>query len=342
MAGWNLKQGLITEYNASEDRIWSLFNFVFSESSRKRNTYKFGLVKSLLDNAFNGVETEQGIYYTYRDLFARFAENYWNLVVKYDLRQMRKDGKSEYSKIETIIKAAVGENAILSSLDFCSIQEDTQNAIIKNVTNECKKCVIGALYEDFEGVIYSFDLRGEGLFLNRCVHEFMLRHKAELENLNYYSWARFLEQINDDNALIRVIEKLELSTPRRKDLSVYREILRKEFEENTCFYCGRKLHTAIHVDHFIPWTFVKDDKIWNFVLACPTCNEKKNNKVPSRDYLVRLEKRNSIIRTKPIALVQNDFCGYTDDLVIRMWEYAKKSGIKEYKKLMKPQINTLM
>ncbi len=42
----------ITEYDVSEDRIWSLFNYVFSNSSRKRNTYKFGLVKSLLDNVF--------------------------------------------------------------------------------------------------------------------------------------------------------------------------------------------------------------------------------------------------------------------------------------------------
>lgn len=54
MAGWNLKCGSITEYYPNEDRIWSLFNYVFSDSSRKRNTYKFGLIKSLLDNAFNG------------------------------------------------------------------------------------------------------------------------------------------------------------------------------------------------------------------------------------------------------------------------------------------------
>ena len=54
MAGWNLKCGSITEYYPNEDGIWSLFNYVFSDSSRKRNTYKFGLIKSLLDNAFNG------------------------------------------------------------------------------------------------------------------------------------------------------------------------------------------------------------------------------------------------------------------------------------------------
>lgn len=54
MAGWDLKSGAITEYEVSEERIWSLFNYVFSDASKKRNSYKFGLVKSLLDNVFNG------------------------------------------------------------------------------------------------------------------------------------------------------------------------------------------------------------------------------------------------------------------------------------------------
>ena len=30
MAGWDLKNGSITEYNVSEDRIWSLFNYVLN------------------------------------------------------------------------------------------------------------------------------------------------------------------------------------------------------------------------------------------------------------------------------------------------------------------------
>lgn len=301
MAGWKLKRGSITEYAVSEDRLWSLFNYVFSDSSKKRNSYKFGLIKSLLDSVFNGTEGENGVYYSYEELFTRFAENYWNLVVKYDLRQMRKDGKSEFSKIETIFKSVLEEHSILALIEFESIDDVLKKAIIKKVTSECKRCVIGALYEDFDGVIYAFDLKQSGLILNYTVRDFMLKYKSELEKLNYYSWARFLEQINDDNALIRVIDKLEMATPRRENLSVYREILRREFEENTCFYCGKKLGRSIHVDHFIPWSFVKDDKIWNFVLACPTCNERKNNKVPGKDYLVRIEDRN-----KRIQLLNNN------------------------------------
>lgn len=125
--------------------------------------------------------------------------------------------------------------------------------------------------------------------------------------------------------------KLELATPKREDLSVYREILRREFEEDTCFYCGKKLQKVIHVDHFIPWSFVKDDKIWNFVLSCPTCNEKKNNRVPGKDYLIRIEDRNKKIQLLNNTVIQTDFAGYSDDLIGRMWSYAKLSGIKEYR-----------
>ena len=329
MAGWDLQNGSITEYNVTEDRIWSLFNYVFSPSSRKRNTYKFGLIKALLDNVFNGEQTTDGVYYSYEEIFARFAENYWNLVVKYDLRQMRSDGRSTFSKVEVILKSAVLENEIITNLEFSSLDEKKKKDIIKKVVAECKTCVLGALYDDFDGTIYSFDLKDKGLTLNYCVHEFMLKYKTELEKLNYYAWARFLEQVNDDNALIRVIEKLELATPHREDLSVYREILRKEFEENTCFYCGRKLKNKIHVDHFIPWSFVKDDKIWNFVLACPTCNTKKNNKIPAKDYLIILENRNKKIQRIDNIVVQQEFNGYSDDLLGRMWSYARLSGLKD-------------
>lgn len=330
MAGWNLKFGELKDNDVSDDRYWSLFNFVFSDSSRKRNTYKFGLIKSILDNLFNGTETEKGFYISYYDLFAKFAENYWNLVVKYNLRQMRKDTKSELSRLEVILKDAVSNNDILGNIEFESIDDNQNDLIIRRVSIECKRCVIGALYEDFEGTLYSFVLIDTGIYLSNRAYAFMLKYKCEIENLNYYAWAKFLEKINSDNVLVRVIDKLELATPKRNNLTVYREILRKEFQECNCFYCGKQLRKAVHVDHLIPWSFVKDDKIWNFVLSCPICNTRKNNRIPEMEYVIRLKKRNKEVQLLNNAIVQEDFRIYSDDLLARMWQYAKLSGIKEF------------
>lgn len=329
MAGWSLKSGILTEYCTSEERIWSLLNYVFVGNSGKRNTYKFGLIKSILDNLFNATQCGDCLLLTYEDLFEKFTENYWNLVVKYKLKQMRRDGKSSVSRIEQILLEAANEFPVLVNLEYESINPELKEKVNQDVLKECKKYVVGALYKDFEGLIYSFDLKGEGIFLPAFVYEFLLKYKSEIEQLNYYSWAKFLEMVNDDNVLVKVIDKLELSTPKRNDLSIYRSILQREFEESNCFYCGKKLIRSIHVDHFIPWTFVKDDKIWNFVLACSQCNEKKSNKLPSKDYIVKINSRNRILKADNEIFIQKEFSCYSEDTISRMWAYAKMGGFKE-------------
>ena len=100
---------------------------------------------------------------------------------------MRKDKRSELSRLEVILMDTIHDNCVLENLEFESIEAEQKKQIIKKVMTECKRCVIGALYEDFEGALYGFDLADEGLYLSYKGYEFMLRHKMELEKLNYYS-----------------------------------------------------------------------------------------------------------------------------------------------------------
>lgn len=337
MPGWNLREGILCDSKISEDEIWSLFNFVFSDACRKTNTYKFGLTKSICDQVYDLHEEDRGYFISYERLFEKFAENYWNLVNKYNLKQMSYNGKSEYSKIELILKEAVVSYEVPEQVLFSSLNDTVRKNITKTVTSECKKCVVGALYNDFEGKLYAFNLKGEGIYLSRTAYSFISKYKMEIEKLNYYAWARFLEKINDDDALVRVLEKLDLATPQRKDLSLYRDILFREFNENRCFYCGKNLTNKIHVDHFIPWTFVKNDNLWNFVLSCPACNIKKSGNLVGTDYVLRIEKRNHIIMENTNRdlknVIRNEFCGYYEGLITRMWNYAKMSGLRERESL---------
>ncbi len=335
MPGWNLKSGVLNTAPVSEDEYWSLFNFVFSDSCMKRNTYKFGLIKSIMDNLFNSVYDEvDGIYrLSYDDIFEKFTVNYWNLVLKYHLKQMRSDGRTEISKIESILISAAEDNNMIKTLNYESLAESDKNKLIKQVSASCRRNVVGALYNDMEGKLYGFDLKADGIVFAIRAYEFMLKYKAELEKLNYYAWAKFMERINDDDVLVRVLDKLELSTPKRDDLSIYREVLYREFEECNCFYCGKRLKLesrAIHVDHFIPWSFIKDDKLWNFVLSCPACNEKKNNKIPKEIYLEMIIKRNEKIRDYKALIVDMDFKNYDSLQLKRLWKYAQLSGLKQF------------
>lgn len=329
MAGWNLKKGIIKNHLLSEKSMWAVFQHFFSEQSKKQTTYKFGLIKAILDNLFNAVEEKDTYFIDYDTLFTKFAGNYWNLIVKYNLNQMRKSSLRKQSNIEQIFYSYVERNPLYSNLNFESLNSVDIVKISKAVQQDCKNNVIGALYADSDGTIYAFDLKGKGIYLSACFYTFMLCHKTALEQLNYYAWAKFLENINDDDVLLRLLDKLELATPKRKDLSIYRQILFTEFEQNNCFYCGRSLNNVtVAVDHFIPWSYIKEDKLWNFVLSCPTCNSSKNNNLASLEYLDKLAYRNQTCIRKDIHY-QKFFSDYKESTLREIYAYAKLNGYNQ-------------
>ena len=243
---------------------------------------------------------------------------------------MRPDGKSQYSKIEQILWQAQIDFQIPEQIPFNSLNAILQETIIAQVQRECRKYVIGALYSDLEGIVYGFDKKEKYLVLHPTAYQFLMKYKMELERLNYYAWAKFLETVNDDSLLVRLLNKLELASPQRKNLDIYRQVLYQEFEAHYCFYCGKKLTGTSHVDHFIPWSFVKEDKLWNFVLSCPSCNNGKSNKLPARMFVEVIEERNSHVVLRS-DFSRNQFASYRQGLISHLWQYARNAGFQVYK-----------
>ncbi len=328
MAGWNLKIGEYDKRKLADDDVWAIFNFIFSAKSKNTSSYKFGLIKAILDNLFNTGASKE-YYISFDDLFAKFAENYWNLIVKYHLVQKRADSRSKISSIEIIFNKVIEKEPLLRETTFENLDSKDRGNIIKKVKAECKKYVIGALFVDSKKTFYSFDLKEEGLYLNPDIYNFLLRHKSEIEKLNYYTWARFLEEINDDAVLLRVLDKLNLST-QRTNLNLYRIFLQEELAQTTCFYCGKTLtDNDIHVDHFVPWSFAKDDKLWNLVLTCSNCNLKKSDSLPSESYLDLMKVRNENLYSFELekSSVFSDCEGYSHDQLFKMWDAARYTGL---------------
>ena len=77
MAGFDLKEGKYEDRILTEDELWSALMGVFSPSSKKDTTYKFGFLKSIIDNTYNVDENYQ---LTFDQLFGKFTEIYWNLI----------------------------------------------------------------------------------------------------------------------------------------------------------------------------------------------------------------------------------------------------------------------
>lgn len=314
-------RGEITDPNIDQEQIWSCFNVLFSSQSRNTTSYKFGLIRALLENLYN-VDSKLGLCFD--SIFWSFACLYWNLVIQQGLRQM---GGEKRAAIESVLEDFRATHGIPREIGFYSISPDLQLRIVAEVKKQVKRYVFGAVWGDTKGTFYEFDVEKEYLRINPPVYHLMQKYQEVLYRLNSYEFAKYLQKVNPPDTHGDLIQKVENIT-RRSSLVEYRSML--EFNSaRQCFYCGAELsggRTTTEVDHFIPWSFVHNDNLWNFVLACRTCNNSKRDHLAAPMFLEHLVVRNESLRRISQSPVIVEMTNYSDAKLIDLYQYAQNNG----------------
>lgn len=127
--------------------------------------------------------------------------------------------------------------------------------------------------------------------------KFFIQYRILLEKFVVLEWAKFLDGIRTSPG---IISKIEDPVFDRMSLKPQEKILKKFFKD--CFYCGRDLDdlpkdVKIHVDHFIPRSYVAEDELWNLVLSCSECNLNKSDSL-AVDFKENLMKYNKLAKIK--------------------------------------------
>ncbi|WP_182199329.1 HNH endonuclease domain-containing protein [Paraliobacillus salinarum] len=194
-----------------------------------------------------------------------------------------------------------------------------------------KQNVFGALYGDTNKKFFAFDHKHDYFKLNPCVHRFMLNYQRLIVNLTNYHMAKMIEELNEVPSINYLLAKVE-TIAKRSTLQPFEKVLLNHFNY-TCFYCGKTLSKGkrqTHVDHFIPWSFVQSDHLWNLVLSCSTCNGSKSDKLPKRFFLDSIiDRNNELIDKNQDANVMHDMTNYKDKKIILLYDYSIKNGFDE-------------
>ena len=323
-AGYLLKEHQIDNNFHSDDELWSAVNNLFSSNARFTTSYKFCFLKSILDNIYN---VNEKLELSMVDIFSRFTELYWNLIVKHHLRQMR--GGAKNSAIFSLIESIKAENYVVAEMPFERLNQIEREQLISRAVKECSKYVVAALCSDFKYIIYGFDRQKTKIQFNYFAYMFLLKYAYVIGKLNYFEWIKFLESVNDKELAYDIAGCLDDST-QRTDLSKYRSFLMDDLHKHTCFYCGSELNGSCEVDHFIPWSFVKDDRLWNFVQSCKKCNGSKRDKLTAPQYMGLIVQRNKELLCKPLLIdaFKDEFYGYNDGRLPEMYKSAAFNGFE--------------
>ena len=98
-------------------------------------------------------------------------------------------------------------------------------------------------------------------------------------------WVRMVASLNDLSLMEEDLYRHLFGAERVAFPSRLRVGLR-DLQGGACFYCAEPL-AASAVDHFLPWSRWPNDAVENLVLAHPSCNSRKSDRVPGPRALAR-------------------------------------------------------
>jgi hypothetical protein len=276
------------------------FNSIVSKG-KKDNTYEFALARFLLDYSYsldeayirNSIADNKTETINLSFAAKAFLKYYWHQICKYKIKQNYNTKKPPL--IVKIMHDVFGRKYIPESLESMPKEK-----IVNAETEILRRCFIEVIprFQNIpEGIKVSsmkifYEYDKHFIYVKPTALKFFKENYSLLSKANMLEWAKSLEKIN--LGLPMLISKIENGERYRGSLEKFKLILLKYFD--TCFYCNSTLSTKkqmIHVDHFIPWSYVFEDELWNLVLTCRGCNLKKHSSLPSEKFIYKLVERNN-------------------------------------------------
>lgn len=128
-------------------------------------------------------------------------------------------------------------------------------------------------------VIYKFS--DDCIELNNLWINYFQQHQGILRGFIYWHLIQFLQKNNPN--VIGLSEKLE--KPKKRNLMLANLFWKGYIGETKitqCIYSGRQITLQnFSLDHFLPWSFVAHDQLWNIIPTSKNVNSAKSNWLPS-------------------------------------------------------------
>ena len=157
-----------------------------------------------------------------------------------------------------------------------------------NYTSDADVIARSHAYEN--GCLYSIQKTKDEfhITINPVWNKYLQDYYGILTDFINWNLTLFLQQRNPNipnipNKLTRPMERTSLSKQRR----FWDDVIRIGGHVH-CIYTGQEIHIGDYaVDHFLPWSFVAHDQLWNLIPADNSINSSKSDKLPPLDRFLK-------------------------------------------------------
>ncbi|HAR84672.1 MAG TPA: HNH endonuclease [Clostridium sp.] len=144
---------------------------------------------------------------------------------------------------------------------------------------------IARLTKEDERAIYKIDVDNKVIEINDSWYKYIRANQTIICGWMHYNLVCYLQKRNPNVPAI----PFKITAPGKRDLSKATKLWTEINRDKTVsdIYTGKELteenfsnYGNLSIDHFIPWSFVLHDELWNLAPTFKNVNSQKSNKLP--------------------------------------------------------------
>lgn len=139
------------------------------------------------------------------------------------------------------------------------------------------------------GPIYKIDQKNQAIELDDDWLSFITTNFTPIFEWSLWNWAKYLQKHNPN--VPNVLNKL--MPPISRESLAKQKYMWNSLIDNSqmrCIYTNEIIKKNYHLDHFLPWSFVAHNQLWNLIPTSPEVNIVKSDSIPSELYVPALAK----------------------------------------------------
>lgn len=251
-------------------------------------TYKFYWLLAILD----GVQRQQREI-DKKQLFASMLSNAWYTVNYFQVSFGQQDLiQSAVRQVKDIEGITIDEDRTIIQSRLENVQSVQARKLLFHFDNQVPHWFLSPWYPGKgKREIYELSQNEVGqpiyiLYKDKIVipqpwFDYLTKHIRIIRDYVYWNLVLFLQARNPN---VPDIPNKLIKPAKRKSLLNQRKFWDYVIDSNgplQCIYTGRELYKgAYHVEHFIPYSFVSHNQIWNLIPSDNIFNVSKSNKLP--------------------------------------------------------------
>lgn len=284
--------------------------------SNTTNSYKFFWFGEIIKRAVQGVEFDSikhivedmiiSAYYMVNECRLKLGFNdKLEETVKYIYDKYKVQTNLSYNQLKTEFndKNVYNDILVMGSIDllknyvpFCLLSPFVDKTKMEKRFSRLNINSFNTAYEEQKKnngttIPYKFgDIRGidTEIILDNNFIDYVESNYGILNDFAKYNLVEYLQKKNP--SVPGIINKLEPVVARdlKRVIDFYKDVATYDNSKIYDIYTGKELKTIVKdkelsIDHFIPWSYVAHDEIWNLTPTIKSINSSKGNHLPSWD-----------------------------------------------------------